>query len=75
MRKHFGMSKAFNGYPLIEVLIKAIGYRLSMVPFFLALAYHWGRRFNRLVAFSSFLSNKTQKLKTGLHADMPFPRD
>ena len=33
--EHFGLGGLFCGYPLIEVIIKAIGYRFPVVPIFL----------------------------------------
>ena len=32
MKEHFGLREAFHGYPLIQFLIKARIYRLSMMP-------------------------------------------
>ena len=62
MRENFGLREEFNFHPLIEVIIKARGYRLLILPFFLAsavipsgAAYHRGRRFDRLVDFSIIL--------------------
>ena len=55
--------KVFHGFPLLEVLIMAIGYRFSMVLFVLVLVYWRGRgvfsggfleRLRHLVAFSLF---------------------
>ena len=54
MREHFGLRGAFYVYLLIEVIIKEILYRLSMMPFVLALAYRRGLHFENLVAFSIF---------------------
>ena len=47
----FVLRGSFHGYPLKEVIIKARGYRMFMVPFFLVLAYCQGWRFNHLVSF------------------------
>ena len=33
MRKKFGLREVYHGYPLMKVIIKEIGYRLSMVTF------------------------------------------
>ena len=54
MREQFGPRGEFYVYILIETIIKAICYRLSMVSFVLASAYHWGLHFDRMVAFSRF---------------------
>ena len=36
VREYFGPKEAFRGYPLIEVIILAIGYRLLVIPFVLS---------------------------------------
>ena len=51
MRENFGLRESFHGYPLKEVLIKTIGYRLLMVHIVLLLAYSQGRSFDCLVSF------------------------
>ena len=78
--------KVFHVFPLIEVLIMARGYSLSMVPFVLALvyrrggggAYFWAGSWSVLciwLLFSFFLQTKLKSPKTGLHADLYFNID
>ena len=87
MREHFVLREAFHGYPLIEVLIKARGYRLSMVYFALAsvsvlyfLGWNIVRWVHRAYRASGFLfvcyeQKKIKTNKIGLHAELHFTYD
>ena len=45
MTYHFGLREKFHGYPLIDVLIKARRYRLSMLIFVLDVGVSLGASF------------------------------
>ena len=66
IRENFGLREAFGGYPLIEVLIKAIRCRLSKVPLFLSSTYRQGRHINCLVTFRVFDQTKLKNKQTEL---------